>query len=688
MLRPPRKGRLPLAENPPSPVSPEMSKTTKLLVVNYVSPYKQSRALRVESIKGGKQQRRERAKLKPIASRVKQLMERVRNSPSLATDESRLKMTRKLPVLTLQQQQQQGRKMDTFTTAYLSSIDDDASAISNDSFGMSMSSQQRSLGGGGGSLAAKSLLSRTSLTSYASRSEVSLRAMVADIEHRARNHLDAPDYVPARADLPLSLLSWKAHMTRRAVSSSKIDIIPCHQSLQLLMAKAHERSSKLQQVLEVKQSHEDDHQRLLLASIHLKMNRAEEAEASLKVRQRQAAWLKVLVVMRYLAIAGHKFAVDRVVAATKKVRAKAAATLAFFFNSIVTKRVKLKLATAFAKAGKYIWRLLIGIKVFRKRMAVRKIIDFLRSFKGNQRIKIVIHRFVQSAHLLQCVGRHFNACNAARMHSMIKIWDALEIKFIVKKLEDRRRLELNVMSKSSSAVVVDAKMLIEMSKQADKWKNVDAQMERAMQKHRNNGLLPAADSLLDLAKTKVLALDVKRRALQRYIALRRKAFVLLRGEVMNKKRKQMESYSTDDAHDLLHNRNANIDNIIKAKFLHRGVPESAHEPFLLFKSVDKNALMAMIERIHEAVGTFTIVIRKGGMNTPHSSANLADIHPQILAARKAKEEAEKQREKARIMAAVDIASNAAVTLRAAKLVIHENQRRRRGGVQLEVHDVI
>ena len=674
MLRP-RKAQL---ENP-SPQLQLISKTTKAsLASRYVSPYKQTRE---HNSKGAKQHRLERAKLKPVASHVLQLMERVRNSPSLSTDENRLKMTRKLPVL-----RQQRRKIDTFTTTY--GIEDDASVLSNDSFGMA--SSQRSLGGGGGSLGGKSLLSRMSLTSYASHSDVSLRAMVADIEHCARNHLDAPDYVPFRADLPLSLVSWKANMTRRAVSSSKIDIIPCHQSLQLLMSKAHERSSKLQKVLDVKQSHEDDHQRLLLASINSKMNRADLAAAALQVRQMQAAWLKVIVVMRYLAVAGRKFAEDRIVAAAKKKKMKAATTLAFFFNSIVSKKVKLKLTTAFSKAGKYLWRLLIGIKVFRKRMAVRKIVDFLRSFKGNQRIKIVIHRFVQSAHLLQCVGRSFNACNMARLHTICKVWDALEMKYIINKLQERRRLEHDVMSKSSAAVVVDAKMLIEMNKQNEKWRNVDAQMERAIQKHRFTGMLPPADSLFDLAKSKVLPWDIKKRALQKYIQLRRKAFVLLRGEILNKKRKKMESFTPDDAHDLLHNRTANIDNIIKTKFLHnhgeKNVPGGG---FLLFKDIDKSALAALVERVHEAVGTFTIVVRKRGVKSlTEGSPGTFAIHPQILAARKAKEEAEKQKEKARVFAAIDSASNAAVSLVSAKLVIHEKQRKRRGGVQLQVHDVL
>ena len=646
----------------------------KVAVQNYSSPYAQKNMIFPKRT-GRRKQRATWAHvaLKPVASNVQELMVRVHNSPSLEVLESRLKgiINRNLP-----------RPAGGMGLNIILDDGDDAS----------VDSSHRSLGslGSFGSLRGGSLMSRTSHASMISRSEMSLRAMVEDIETRAKNNLDAPDYVPAICDLPLSQISWKALLGRRAVSSSKIDIIPCHQSLQLILAKAYERSSKLQNVLAVKKAHVDDQQRKLISNIQHKLNRAEEYAAALKCRQMQVAWMKLIVLVRFTDNLRIVYQRECVAFAKRKVDMKASLTLYYFFNSIVKKRIEQKFKEGFMKkAGQFIWRLLIGIKIFRKKMASKKILDFLRSFKGNQRIKIVIHRFVASAHLLQRTARDFNAINRERLHIMCKIWDALELQYVIRRLEDRRKLELNALKgQKNSAALVDAKTLILMNKQADQWRAIDARMEQGLQKHRVEGLLPNAESIKELAKTKLIAWEHKNRALQKYIAMRRKAFVLLRDEVITRRQKQLETFSCDDAHDLLRGRPGYINKMLSHDSAHG---TSGNEkivnanPFLLFKGVDKKALLALIAKVHEIVGTFTIKIRKKGAD---GTKDLMNIHPQILAARKLKEEIEKRENMRRIADAIDAAGNAAVLLVQSSFVINEGQKKRRGGVQLQTYDVL
>jgi len=559
--------------------------------------------------------------------------------------------------------------------------------------------------------------SRSTVGGGARKGELSLRAMVSDIERRVKSRLGPPEYVPRLCDLPLSLLSWSAHRAARAArkqavhllasgANPKIDIIPMHQSPSLILAKAYDRSSKQQHAVSIKQEFIDDQRAALVASIHAKMSRAEQRAAALKVRQVQAAWLKVMALVRFTCTLREHHARAAVETKVKTNRLWAGLVLVRWFKKIVQHRIEERIKNEFMKkAGKSLWIMMMGIKVWRKKVAVKKLVDFLRSFKGNYRIKTVVHRFVASAHMIQRAGRDFITCNRTRANIIAsKFWDNLEVQYIIKRLEERKRLETSAVSAANKGSfahdLIDAKMRIEMEKQADKWRTIDARMEKDLQRHRLSGILPNADSLRDVALTMTLPADVKRKTIECYVMLRRKAFVLRRDEIRIIRRKEAESFSKQDASDLLKSRDTTkIDQTVQRKLKESQMTTTDNNPFLLFKAIDKKMLSTIITMVHDAAGTFAIKVRgprkastlgggggkKGG---PPDASSLAlpmgMIHPGILAARKQKEEQEKKRKDATMKEAIIMAVRFCLQgqLEQKKLVLREDQKRRRGGVQL------
>ena len=722
----------------------QMSRTSRSMNSSYVSPYSQKAMLRpialvpVDDATSKRRQaaRKKAARPKPVKPSVEELLQQLQRSSSASVVSESLSVGQSRLHQMLSSSNNNNKRLPTLPRTYLGSStfisaggggDDDAS---HDGSEASLSTLG-SLGGSVNTLASigsfgtqHTLYSKTSIgtrNTAASRARVSapsMRFMVADIENCIKNRLSPPEYVPRLCDLPMSELSWSVHRAARAArkqaahllamgANPKIDIIGMHQSPGLILAKAVDRSTKLQQALSLKQGFIDEQRRQLIASIHNKMTRAERYAEALKVRQLQASWLKVLVLVRFNCTLASRFEENVAEYRAKKKERSAAFTLMRCLSALVVRKLNARFKNEFMKkAGKSLWMMILGLKVYRKKMAVKRIVDFLRSFKGNYRVKTVVHRFVASAHLIQKIGRSFILINRERRNTMIKIWDSCEIKHIIKKLEERQRLEQSAVSSSKGnlgLVQIDTKMRIEMEKQADKWRALDARMEKDLQRHRLSGILPNADSLRERAVTMMLALDVKRKCVETYIQMRRRAFVLLRDETISLRRKQAESFSKQDAHDLLSGDMAKIDSTIRYKYKVSFSLVEDSNPFMLFSGIDRNMLLQIVERVHDAAGTFQIKLRgarkttmqvQPGMRKASAGVSLSlsapalsmsQIHPSILAARKLKEEQDKKREKERMDRAIDDAVRSCMSGQLAhrKLVLREDQKRRRGGVQLD-----
>lgn len=697
-----------------------MSRQSKRITRTYTSPYSQKAQGALSPLPQNSSPKKQRVR-RGKTSKVEELMARVERSASatstISIRENKLKhaavhpgaiKNRPLAPLGITQQQQTGYvDEDDRSEGSFGSLGSQSSHATLNSLASRTTLGGYSLGGG-------SIYSRTSMgTTGTHGREMSLRAMVSDIERRAKSRLEPPEYVPLLGDLPLSMLSWSAHRAAKAARkraaalvldenacNPKIDIIAMHQPVALILAKAHDRSTKQHTVLSSKQDHIECHRRNLIASIHHKMTRAERYAAALQVRQKQAAWLKVFALVKYTTMLHRKFVLNRAEASKRSRHMSAVLTLQQWFKSIFKTRLARKFEATFRKrAMNSIWMLRMFMNIKRKKLAMKKVINFLQSFKGNYRVKQAVHRFVGSALLIQKNCRDFIGVNRARAATLGKIWDEIEFNYVLRKLEERRRLEKSAGLTVGGAgadlklVKIDPKLKIEMERQADTWRALDTRMEKGLKRHRQSGLLPDAESMRSLAQTKVLPPDLRLRCLQRFLSMRRKAFVLLRDEVAKQRRKKMEAYSSSDAHDLLKGRTERIDATIRAKYS-TGMQEmlSKQPTFVLFKNIDRKALLTMVEKVHDAIGTFAIQVRArkppGSSLRPPSSSEAPALHPSIVAARKAEDERARKKQRENVLIAIDKAASGSVLLVQPKLVIAQSQLKRRANVTLSAGDLI
>lgn len=81
-------------------------------------------------------------------------------------------------------------------------------------------------------------------------------------------------------------------------------------------------------------------------------------------------------------------------------------------------------------------------------------------------------------------GRAFIACKNARIAALMRLWDRLEMRYVRKRLKEKKESRALDKTSSFSALDIDSKTRTEIEKQASKWDHIDAKMEESIGKHR------------------------------------------------------------------------------------------------------------------------------------------------------------------------------------------------------------
>ena len=93
-------------------------------------------------------------------------------------------------------------------------------------------------------------------------------------------------------------------------------------------------------------------------------------------------------------------------------------------------------------------RLVIGVRIMKKNMVMKKLKWFLTECKPRPVMATVVHRFIKNVHFLQRIYHNFCKCKSARIHSIMRIWNRYEASYIKKKLREKK--EKVVVGKSTS----------------------------------------------------------------------------------------------------------------------------------------------------------------------------------------------------------------------------------------------
>ena len=146
----------------------------------------------------------------------------------------------------------------------------------------------------------------------------SIRSLLYEIEERAKKNVDPPEYVSDLEALPPRLLSWNAKKLRplKGVKRKKINIIGnclqfhdlmslqfpvsgCHQSLELVLAKADARSRKQKLVLEKAQdAYRSLHGTIMMKISHKHQRKNEMIQQSNIIKQ-NALFLKIIYFINF-----------------------------------------------------------------------------------------------------------------------------------------------------------------------------------------------------------------------------------------------------------------------------------------------------------------------------------------------------------------------------------------------------
>jgi hypothetical protein len=96
-------------------------------------------------------------------------------------------------------------------------------------------------------------------------------------------------------------------------------------------------------------------------------------------------------------------------------------------------------------------------------------------------MSVVVHRYLIAVRKVQRAIRDFLSCKHAKVLSLEKVWEKLELQYARKKFEQRKQhiqdLKSAKKSNDQRLLKLDNKAFIEMKQQAQVWAKIDTRME-------------------------------------------------------------------------------------------------------------------------------------------------------------------------------------------------------------------
>ena len=398
----------------------------------------------------------------------------------------------------------------------------------------------------------------------------------------------------------------------------RVDIIGMYQSIPLILARAEERCRKREKVMEMRNHISEEKRKQIMKIIHHKMTRPERYAEALRIQQLQVAWLKIIPALIYNRNFVKVYPILSETASRNKQEFWAIMTLTQALRKFLKRKWERKVKSEFmVKMQSSIWLLSLAIRKKRKQFAVKRIKYFMSLFQGKNRIKFIIHRFVQSAHKLQKLIRNFIQCTRSRKDVLLKIWNQEERNYIYEVLEKRRIMAegsgLNQANCSDQSLVkVDKKMEIELNKQAERWKESETKMDALLNRHRRSGLLGKVN-LMEVAEGMILDIPEKHEIITKFLREKRLSYIVQKEEEAKTRIRNLSTYAASDAVDLLKGHAEKIDKTVRRR-MHLlstlGGSNNAmnlfHDPHSDEMSKMKQYFRTKIEILHRKQGTFVV----------------------------------------------------------------------------------
>ncbi len=367
-------------------------------------------------------------------------------------------------------------------------------------------------------------------TEYTHQSKLTNREMMRDIDYRAKHNMAPPDYVPSFEELAPVHLSWNKKVTRRnsprhllpvgSVAEEEvreqppINIIGCMHPIELILACADKRTRKQAKAQQLKKVKCEQKSQEIHASIEFKFSRAERYAAILANKQRQVAWMKLLVASHYLHLLKARFTPHQDLHQSMQLVASSASRIQRFCRHWYERHLFIKIHLKFLRMlRRNEMAFKMHVRVWRKRLAVDKIATFFREYKSSHQIPRIVHKYLLGVRKVQSCMRDFLACKLSKIAALSKIWDKLEIRYIRRKLEERKAQKRGLVAKisahnaaleeddaptadfhlQSGGAEPDSQAKIDMKNQAKLWNKIDARMESKIRQLKASGVIVEED---------------------------------------------------------------------------------------------------------------------------------------------------------------------------------------------------
>lgn len=426
---------------------------------------------------------------------------------------------------------------------------------------------------------------------------------------------------------PISATHSSSSPSNRNHTSSdvNVNVLGCLKSVELVLAQAELRSRKMKETMDSKEKFCIEQRQNLEYSLQLKATRSERHAIAMARTQRQVDWLRILVLCCCLRRM-HPFSLVK--KAGTHVHTKLThLEIRNHASEIIYRAVKrwwerviyVKYRKGFAsQLKKYKLQIELGIRIGRKRRAIKKIKELLIACQGYQKLQMkqVVSNFLRAVRCCQRFIRSFLLCKYSRILAISSIWDKIELPYIKRKIKEREELRNVAVSNKTFELpkeFISEQARIEMKAQAKKWTMIDGKMEESLQKHRLQGNLKQKSSEEVILKLKAPEY-VRVKIIKTIIEQKRKEYLLKREADIRSYMSKISVFSPEDALSLIRGNDNVVDRIVNKSSIKVPVKSRTVDPFLLYAHLNHQAIFNKIKKTHDELGTFVIKLEKNNSN--------------------------------------------------------------------------
>lgn len=385
-----------------------------------------------------------------------------------------------------------------------------------------------------------------------------LRSLLQEIETRAENDEMPPEFVTSLSTLPPQLLQWDAKKLPPVTGRKKINIIGCHQPIELILSLADDRLRKQKKALDKakQQSLTTYHQ--TLTKISHKHHRKKEMATQASMLKLSVLFLKSIQAVNYASTLEKQYRAHYMIHNWRNYMNRMAIRITRMLRRWANYALNQRRSVLQKTLSRNAWYFMMQFRILRKRSAATKLAEFLLACRGHQAIHIIISRYLKDIRKIQHVTRHWIACKQARVLALHQMWIHLERKFILKML--KRRMQKKVMRGAKARNLfeelnLNQKMRLELEKQSTQWDHLDAQIVSKLEAHRKL----RGEAVVSLTDEQVQAMELpfnlRIEVLRELLEKVRRAFIRNQISKMSSfKDSDKQEFSVEDARDLLHNR--------------------------------------------------------------------------------------------------------------------------------------